>query len=816
MAISGLFSKIHAGLHGGVSQQAPVLRTANQAEVQVNGFSSLVHGLYKRPPTSEVKALGGTFSEDTLFHGITRDQDEKYILAISPNGANEALFTVLGLEGQAFPVVGTTNYFKECNPKTDVKVTTMADYTVLANNKVLVKAEVVNEAQSTLVAAKAQIGLPSISTIGSAVLTIEGVTYETSWDNTSPELDYTNKEEALATLRSLVGASGSYIVSAIDTNNSFVLQKTSNSNFTITQSGDVTMTYTGASTISSTYDRFAYVYVAKGVAEQTYSIKLNDTIVASYSTGTTNEADTYKTTNIASQLYTRLVNAGWLCSLDGNVIQITAGGTDFSFDFYDTWGGEALRGFKGINQSFATLPSTCFDGATVKIEGSANTDEGEFWVRYEKSAFTDEGIIQTQGAWKEHREPNIEHKFDYSTMPHQLVRRQDVQYETEANPYGIYFSLEATLWSERLVGDYSSAPLPSFVDSYIQDLVLFRNRLGVISGQAITLSRIGDFFNFFPTTVTDVLEDDPMDIEASSNEASVIRYAIPVEKNLLLFGDEQQFILTSGDNPFSLSTAQMFPALRYSFDTNIRPVAAAQTVYFADPIGNSVAIREYFIQTDTVTYEAPAITSHVPQLIPRNASNPLVLFSVPSQNILGTLVPNTNELFIYKYEWQGNQKVQSSWSPWTLSKNYLSAMTFNDELYLISANSLDKIDLSYDSEAVLLDNGTTPYEFKYEFSPLLLQNGEGNVGDVSNSNKLRRLLLNVKGEGEMEVNLKSLDTGNILLRHLKKTTRRVQSFLLRGNANTYTVELINNSDKQTIIESATFDLQVNRRADQLG
>lgn len=814
MGVGGLFSKVNAGLFNGVSQQAPVLRAPNQAEAQINGFSSLVHGLYKRPPVTTVKEV--TFSSNALFHSIHRDQDEKYILVVSPSVEN-AVLSVFDLAGVQYPVVGSTTYFADSNPKDDLKVTTLADYTILANNKVTVETELVPEVQSATFSAVGTLSAPEsvLSGSGSAVATIDSVTYTFSW--ASDDLPAKTGEDMIASIRAQIVATGQYSASVVDNDNTFTFQKLSGADFTLTVETPLSKTYNAATTVTAEYDRFGYIYVAKGIAEQTYTVKLNGISVASYTTGDTSHASTYKTTTIAEALYTQLVAAGWLCSLDGNVLRMSAvDGEDFTFDAYDTWGGEALRGFKGVNQSFKGLPPRCFDGAIVKIVGSTDTDEGEFWVKYEKTIVTGSSTLSTQGAWREHREPNRNHKLKASTMPHQLVRRQEAAYITGENPYGIYFDLEPIAWAERLVGDDYSAPAPSFAGGRIQDLVLFRNRLGIISGQSIALSRIGSFFNFFPTTVTDILDDDPMDVEASSNEASVIRYAVPVDKNLLLFGDEQQFILTSGESPFSLKTAQMFPALRYSFDVNTRPTTAAQTVFFADPIGDFTAIREYFIQADAVTYEAPNITSHVPKLLTRGAGAATVLCSVPSQNILGALTPSTNKLHIYKYEWQGNQKVQSAWSTWLLSKEYLTALAFNDSIYLVSEGSIDKLDLSFDPEAVLLDNGVTPYDFIYEFSPLLITSSESNVGDVDNNSLLRRLLLNISGDGDVTVRLKDYTTKATTLQYSRNPLRKLQSFFLRGKTFDYTVEITNSSAEQAVIESASFEIQVNKRSNPLG
>ena len=52
-----LVSRTIPNLVQGVSQQPEVLRLSSQATQQLNGFSSVVEGLKKRPPTNYIAKL---------------------------------------------------------------------------------------------------------------------------------------------------------------------------------------------------------------------------------------------------------------------------------------------------------------------------------------------------------------------------------------------------------------------------------------------------------------------------------------------------------------------------------------------------------------------------------------------------------------------------------------------------------------------------------------------------------------------------------------------------------------------------------------
>ena len=81
-----LISRNISNLIGGVSQHPQVLRLENQATTQENGFSGVVEGLKKRPPTNYVAKISSSSLSNAFIHTINRDASERYIVVIT-NGA---------------------------------------------------------------------------------------------------------------------------------------------------------------------------------------------------------------------------------------------------------------------------------------------------------------------------------------------------------------------------------------------------------------------------------------------------------------------------------------------------------------------------------------------------------------------------------------------------------------------------------------------------------------------------------------------------------------------------------------------------------
>ena len=123
-------------LKGGISQQPDILRFPNQGQTQINGWSSETQGLQKRPPTVFVKRLGfgpGEVSK-MKFHLINRDEVEQYYLAFSGPG-----LAIWDLQGNSYAVRGWDSYAVCDNPRQDLRVITVADYTFVTNRKVVAR-----------------------------------------------------------------------------------------------------------------------------------------------------------------------------------------------------------------------------------------------------------------------------------------------------------------------------------------------------------------------------------------------------------------------------------------------------------------------------------------------------------------------------------------------------------------------------------------------------------------------------------------------------------------------------------------------------
>ena len=568
-----LISRNISNLIGGISQQPEILRLENQATAQVNGFSGVVEGLKKRPPTDYVAKISSGSLSSAHIHSINRDVSERYIVVLT-NGA----ISVYDTAGNAKTVVAqtnATNYLATSSPRSDFRCLTVNDYTFIVNKSQTV---VMDSATSTAKVEQAIYQVTQGVDSTKYSITIDSTTYSFTSSNSDTE----DIRDGL--------------FSAIGTVTGYTFTKIGNSSFKV----------------------------------------------------------------------------------------VKAAGT-LSVSASDGYGDKASQIIYDSVQNFSDLPATGIDGQVVEVKGDASTNFDNYWVKW----------MDSTSVWEETLKPAIEYRLDYDKMPHLLIRTADGNFRlTQAD--GSSYTISATsydvpAWGDRLVGDLDSAPDPSFVDTNINDIFFFNNRLGMIADENVILSRSSEYFEYFAETVTDVLDTDLIDINVSHTKVSVLKSAIPFDEDLLLFSDQTQFILSGGAS-LTPANVTVNVATEYENTTGtVKPVGAGSNVFFGYERGNYLGIREYYLESDGETNTGEDITANVPKYIPSNvfkfalASNENILIALSSTST------EVNNLYVYQWFYADAKRLQSSWHKWSFGTSsnvtILNVDFIGSTLYLLMERS---------------------------------------------------------------------------------------------------------------------------------
>ena len=421
------------------------------------------------------------------------------------------------------------------------------------------------------------------------------------------------------------------------------------------------------STLSSGNITQAVVFINQATSKTTYSVTVDGNTVTDDTTGD----DPLSTDTVATNLKTSLDSAltGFTIARNGPVLHIKKNdGSNFSIDGSDTQGDTKMTIIKDTVQRFTDLPTVAPNGYVVEVKGDEDTNFDNYYVKF----VTNNGGTFEEGQWEETIEAGIKFKFDYATMPHILVRQADGNFrfaKVDGDTYTIS-SVDYTLpkWGERTVGDIISAPDPSFIGSKINNVFFFRNRLGFLAGDNVILSRVSEFFNFFPETVISVLDSEPIDVAASHTKVAILKSAVTMGEMLILFSEQTQFVLASSADNLTPKTANVIVVTEFESSAAAQPVGAGSSIYFLTQKGSFAGIREYIIQGESQIRDAANVTVHVPRLIPSNIYKMAVSTNQDILIALGS--DNPNKLYVYRWLYGSEgQKALSSWFTYTINSN---------------------------------------------------------------------------------------------------------------------------------------------------
>lgn len=93
-----------------------------------------------------------------------------------------------------------------------------------------------------------------------------------------------------------------------------------------------------------------------------------------------------------------------------------------------------------------------------------------------------------------------------------------------------------------------------------------------------------------------MLDTDPIDLTASNNRVSILRYAVPYQDELIIFSDQYQFRFNSIDTALTPKSAQITVLTQFEMDSGLRPQQAGAGILFAQSNGRHSMIREFSIR----------------------------------------------------------------------------------------------------------------------------------------------------------------------------------------------------------------------------
>tara|TARA_Y100001938_G_scaffold150267_1_gene240398 strand:- start:1476 stop:4127 length:2652 start_codon:yes stop_codon:yes gene_type:complete len=357
---------------------------------------------------------------------------------------------------------------------------------------------------------------------------------------------------------------------------------------------------------------------------------------------------------------------------------------DFTLTVQGGVDGKQISTYQDSVNNITDLPNESKHGRVIKIINTAGNAD-DYYAKFIADAGTGTG----QGHWEETLGHGMSPGLDAATMPHELVN-------TGTNA----FTFRPVTWTARLVGDDTTNSHPSFNTKTIQQSFFYNNRLGFLSEDNVSMSQAGEFYNFYHITAQTVTASDPVDLNCSSIRPAVLHGIIPVASGLILFSENQQFIMYAADGNLSPQTAIIRGLSNYEMDTKIDPVDVGTNINF---VSKTPAYTRVFGLTPRGEGQIPLVNDLgkvVSEYIPQTVDS---LIASPQNSFIALFGSTSDLIYFYRTHTENNEEVLKAWFNWKFPGNVLELVVDSDILYTVVKQSNKYHLLSANLSATLED-----------------------------------------------------------------------------------------------------------------
>lgn len=212
-------------------------------------------------------------------------------------------------------------------------------------------------------------------------------------------------------------------------------------------------------------------------------------------------------------------------------------------------------------------------------------------------------------------------------------------------------------------GDADSSPTPAFLGKTISYLRTFQDRLMIIAGATVFLSRSGDYFNFFRASALTLLGSDPIEVFAQGSDGDVITEGVQLDRNLILFGQRQQYAVPGRE---AMTPQNAYIAIQSAHEdaTSAPPVANGNLIFFTQAREQRLTLQQMQTGAYADSFDTFDMST---QLSGYLAGTPLqiVALTSPSMVFLRTR-EQPNSLHLYQYlDSPQLERLYDAWSRWT-------------------------------------------------------------------------------------------------------------------------------------------------------
>ena len=351
---------------------------------------------------------------------------------------------------------------------------------------------------------------------------------------------------------------------------------------------------------------------------------------------------------------------------------------------------DLMRVMQSTVNDVSRLPNQCRNGYIVKIANARLAEEDDYYLRFDGQNGRD-----GSGSWSECAKPSIPRRL--FNMP-LAIQRTALANPGQSNEIAT-FTVKRFPFQDRLVGDETTNPYPSFctakgvqTSQQLQDaarinkVVFFRNRLALLSGENVILSRPGTFGtpDFFIESALVVGAADPIDISASSMFPSEIFDALEINSGLVVFSSNQQFLLSTDSEILNPETAKLRSISVFNYNIALPPISLGTTVAYLDNSGKFSRFNEMANVAREGEPDVVEQSKVVPSLIPKDVD---LLTNSRENSIVLIGKTDSDTVYGFKYFNVADKREQQAWFKWKFNRGLKYHFIINDVYYLLDEDS---------------------------------------------------------------------------------------------------------------------------------
>lgn len=219
----------------------------------------------------------------------------------------------------------------------------------------------------------------------------------------------------------------------------------------------------------------------------------------------------------------------------------------------------------------------------------------------------------------------------------------------------------------------------------IQSMAIWKNRLWLATDNTLLASRSNNYYNFWVDDVSNIVETDPIDIQASVGAYNKLSHIVPFQNILIaLSSGSVQFEVRGGSVDVGISpfNVEFRPTSFFSTSKVIAPQKLANNIFFVNSskmymyLSGSAFNDEYSTSMD--------ISNHCRGYLPENIS--AITTSSATNTLFLVDQANPHHIYNFTFRTNGDKIVQQAYHRWILSTldNIIAMKAYEKDFYLVS------------------------------------------------------------------------------------------------------------------------------------